>query len=407
MPVNQVIFDVFISYALEDGEWVVGWLKPRFQQVGLKVLDQDGFDIGFSQLRNIENAVLQSAHTLLVLSPAWLESKWGAFQSLLAHDSQLSGVSGRILPIIYQPCQLPRHIEMLTKADLSREETRDQDFDRLLVAIKGERRLPDFDQGGDDKILVPFINAAMTRLEAEELFSEKIFENAIVPTSRNQWDQLRELKAEIGEHGIRDYSSHYDTKRDNWTPHCHPHKKIREVVAEMAEQTNRSRRDSPGSLLIKPDLVSEDFFQRETRMPVWRRMRQLGGIILLDAISLFHPFISDTLSRSEMSSNELLAILVIYPTGRTAINVNRVIEQTVRTQMESAFSRFGEEWDWKCEIGAGDVQALQRWLYAVLPAEAAMIREPNPKPANRKILHDVYGEPRGMQQLIVRARGNK
>jgi hypothetical protein len=50
-------------------------------------LDRRDFDVGVPSLENIERAVDQSRHTLLVLTPAWVASEWTAFEQLLTRTA--------------------------------------------------------------------------------------------------------------------------------------------------------------------------------------------------------------------------------------------------------------------------------------------------------------------------------
>jgi len=136
--------DVFISYSHADKEWVHGWLLPRLEAAGLRVcIDFRDFDIGVPSLVNMERAVDNSRHTLLVLSPAWVESEWTEFEALLTQTADPAGRRRRLLSLLFQPCQLPRRIAMLTYADFTQPSEWDTQLHRVVAAIRGELRLPD------------------------------------------------------------------------------------------------------------------------------------------------------------------------------------------------------------------------------------------------------------------------
>jgi len=81
---GEQTYDVFISYSHRDEGWVTGTLLPRLEAAGLQVcIDFRDFRPGRPSLVNMENAVERSRKTLLVLTPAWVESEWTDFESLL------------------------------------------------------------------------------------------------------------------------------------------------------------------------------------------------------------------------------------------------------------------------------------------------------------------------------------
>ena len=66
----EFIYDVFISYSHADRAWVWDELLPRLEGAGLRVcIDKRDFEIGVPSLVNMERAVDNSHHTLIVLTP--------------------------------------------------------------------------------------------------------------------------------------------------------------------------------------------------------------------------------------------------------------------------------------------------------------------------------------------------
>src|SRR5512136_2482598 len=114
------IYDVFISYSHADQEWVRNWLLPRLEAAGLRVcIDCRDFELGTSVLDNIEWAVDNSRHTLLVLTPAWIESQWTDFESLLMSAADPTGRKHRLIPLVLKSCDLPHRLAMLIYADFT------------------------------------------------------------------------------------------------------------------------------------------------------------------------------------------------------------------------------------------------------------------------------------------------
>jgi formylglycine-generating enzyme required for sulfatase activity len=143
-PTPESSFDVFISYSHADGEWVRDWLAPHLKDAGLAVCtDRESFDIGVPSLVNMENAVAASRHTLLVLTKAWVGSRWTQYEALLTQTEDPNGQFQRLLPVLLEPCDPPKRISMLTYADLTGQEDAEAEFAKLFDAINGRRRLPD------------------------------------------------------------------------------------------------------------------------------------------------------------------------------------------------------------------------------------------------------------------------
>jgi hypothetical protein len=136
-------YDVFVSYSHNDRTWVCDELLPRLEEDGLRVcVDARDFEIGVPSLVNMERAVDNSRHTLAVLTPAWVESQWTEFESLLVGTADPAGRAGRLLPLMLQPCQPPRRIAMLTYADFTQPASRADQFKRLLKQLQSISTAP-------------------------------------------------------------------------------------------------------------------------------------------------------------------------------------------------------------------------------------------------------------------------
>lgn len=129
-------YDVFISYSRRDEAWVTGALLPRLEKAGLRVcIDFRDFIPGKPALMNMQDAVKNSRHTLLVLTPAWVESQWTLYESLLIRTQDPAGLQRRTVPLRLQPCDIPDFISMLTYVDFTRPDRLDTAWSRLLTAL--------------------------------------------------------------------------------------------------------------------------------------------------------------------------------------------------------------------------------------------------------------------------------
>jgi hypothetical protein len=136
-------YDVFISYSHYDRVWVQETLLPQLQQAGLRVcIDYRDFIIGTPTLINIEQAVDTSRHTLIVLTPAWVESEWTQLESLLVGTADPAARQRRLISLLFQPCQRPTRIAGLTHADFTQPEQHATEFTRLLCQLRQDTTPP-------------------------------------------------------------------------------------------------------------------------------------------------------------------------------------------------------------------------------------------------------------------------
>jgi hypothetical protein len=134
-------FDVYISYSDVDKGWVRSTLIPRLTEAGLTVCTKHAsFAIGVPRLVNIEWAVVSSRYTLLVLTPAWLNSELETFAGLLARSEDPVGRRRSTIPLLVEPCSPPRAIARLHSADLTDSRNSAQQWDHLIETLHGQRQ---------------------------------------------------------------------------------------------------------------------------------------------------------------------------------------------------------------------------------------------------------------------------
>ena len=128
MADTETKYDVFISYSHKDEEWVVEALLPGLETAGLKVcIDYRDFAPGKPSRHNMRDACMASAHTLLVMTPAWMASEWTSFENLLSFLHDPAGKRQRTIPILLEKCDIPEDIQIFTYVDFTRT-------DRLAIA---------------------------------------------------------------------------------------------------------------------------------------------------------------------------------------------------------------------------------------------------------------------------------
>ena len=146
-------YDAFISYSHKDSTWVRGTLLPRLEREGLRAcIDYRDFEIGVPSLINMERAVDNSRHTLIVLTPAWVESEWTEFESLLVGTADPAGRRRKLIPLLLRPCDLPARIAILTYADFTQPDNHPSQFSRLVRQLQ-----PTLTEGPPVEEFSPFI----------------------------------------------------------------------------------------------------------------------------------------------------------------------------------------------------------------------------------------------------------
>lgn len=137
-------YDAFISYSHKDAQWVQHWLVPKLEAQGLKIaIDYRDFEVGRSSMVNMERAVANSRHTVLVLTPNWVNSQYSDFEALLVQTDDPNGLQRRLLPLMLEPCVPPKRISILTYADFRDKQQWEDELPHLIAAIQDEETLPE------------------------------------------------------------------------------------------------------------------------------------------------------------------------------------------------------------------------------------------------------------------------
>ena len=110
---DTTLYEIFIVYADDDGEWAEGFLIPSLGVPSERIITKDGLQPGVDKVIEFERAVTNSRYTLLVLSPAFFVDPWNNYSESIASYSRVNYERDRLLPLILKPCKLPLRIDAL------------------------------------------------------------------------------------------------------------------------------------------------------------------------------------------------------------------------------------------------------------------------------------------------------
>ncbi|MEK6261896.1 MAG: TIR domain-containing protein [Planctomycetota bacterium] len=129
-------FDVFISYSSKDKVWVRGELLKRIEKAGLKAfIDFRDFTRGAPSIQECERGAKRCPKTLIVLTPDYLKSEWGEFESDVIQTLTPANRKRRLIPLLKRPCKTPTRIGRLTYIDFTDGADHDLAWRQLLTAL--------------------------------------------------------------------------------------------------------------------------------------------------------------------------------------------------------------------------------------------------------------------------------
>lgn len=223
------------------------------------------------------------------------------------------------------------------------------------------------------KVIVPCVTVAMTSEEAKALSEESVFNELAAPIERT-WFQ--ELKQTWPPDKIAGLLAHYGERREAWKADRQDGQTIEQIVWEMTKQVHQSPEQHAPP--IEPQFRSIDFFAEDeaydTRLRAWHEL-SLGGVLIVDPLSLFHPLIYRRVLQSELGANQNVAIAIVrfspFVSGQK--QATQLIQREIKRRMQRAFAR--DKWDEEelCRQ-VESMDSLRRWLkHSALPKVVDLI----------------------------------
>lgn len=211
-----------------------------------------------------------------------------------------------------------------------------------------------------DEIEVPVAVIAMNRSEAKTL-----------ETPADQ-DAFHQLSHALHTHAACSLSDCYDELRDDWKPLlADSQKSIASIIAEVTERLNTANTGQPGQPVVRTRSLTEEFFSEDEviRNQVWDDMDKNGGVIIIDAISMYHDTIRKHLTDCNLfNTTNSVGVVVLSPYKSAAITINKVLrDQVYKGHLPRPFNFFSNHWNPLYEFGVADIDNLRRWLFTALP----------------------------------------
>jgi hypothetical protein len=111
-------WDFFVSYQQADRVWAE-WIAWQLEDAGHSVLFQ-GWDFvpGTNWIKRMQDGVSRSVRVIVVLSPAYIDSVFGAaeWQAIWVHDPD--GAKRRVIPVRVADCERPGLLAGIVSIDL-------------------------------------------------------------------------------------------------------------------------------------------------------------------------------------------------------------------------------------------------------------------------------------------------
>jgi hypothetical protein len=128
---------IFISHSSKDKKFVRHLKDCLLENTIETWVDEDQLDFGDSLVNKLENALEETSHLVIILSPASIESDWVNFELKKALENQRTGLIQKIIPIKYRECKIPDELSDLLYADLSNEVVLPTDNNRVKFISNG------------------------------------------------------------------------------------------------------------------------------------------------------------------------------------------------------------------------------------------------------------------------------
>ena len=126
---------LFISYSHNDKNFVTR-LARDLKDAGANVyIDRGQIKIGESLIERLREIIDKVEYLAVVLSPSSVSSEWVKKEVDIAMNQEIEGKKVKVLPLVYQPCDLPWFLKGKLYADFSSGEKYIQSLNMVLERL--------------------------------------------------------------------------------------------------------------------------------------------------------------------------------------------------------------------------------------------------------------------------------
>lgn len=129
-------FDVFISYSRQDRP-AVAKLIARLRADGFQLwVDEEQISGGDPLREAMVKGILQSRHVICCLSPTYLASKWGTFESAVNQALDPDNRQRRLIPVQIASVTIPSEYRWLYCPDLTDPDTWEEEYQKTIKHLR-------------------------------------------------------------------------------------------------------------------------------------------------------------------------------------------------------------------------------------------------------------------------------
>ena len=247
----------------------------------------------------------------------------------------------------------------------------------------------------------------MTRSEAEDLAQrgEALIQDE---QGRLRAEQFRELIDWLNRKFNLDLTAHaqrYGTARNLWRPFPGNERSVGDTILDIVTRLNNDTSSRQRGRAIKAQFYSFDALlslQEGPQYGIYRDIARTGCVVVVDELSILHPAVLNAFEQSPLKNSPQAALVTVSPFDPYGLEPEDKIEKAVRRQLGDAISRFGEDFDPRCEFGIGSEHRLKRWLFSSLPGTVDAVLSPPMDPLKKEqFTREVGQQPRPNAPVLL------